>query len=230
MRRESAGTGRISTSDLDEVKKEQSLSYEDGFMKNKKYKVLVFMLIAVLMLLPACNSQQAEPNDDKLPSDKVSPDWDSEKMGLKSPFENKEEFEGGGDEFGSPNENGKVLIENSMGYLSLPSLESMTERIPPHLIVKGKVLGFDFGDGSFSDAVEDTYYYTIYHVEPTEVFRGTPKTDENGLINVKGVGGQIENCMYIDTRFPELTVGEEYVFFLNDPILYGEGVNTNNVG
>ena len=188
----------------------------------KKGKILIILVIAVLMLLPACDTKPASDS-------KVSPDWTSEKLGIKSPFENREEFEGG-EEFGSPNENGKVLIETGYGYLSLPSLESMTERTPPHLIVRGKVLGFDFGDSSLSDAVEDTYYYTMYHVEPTEVFRGTPKTDENGLIDVKGAGGQIGNCMHIDTNFPELTVGEEYVFFLNDPILYGEGVNTNDVG
>ena len=57
----------------------------------KKGKILIILLIAALMLLPACDSGKQEINvvhngGSSFPIDKVSPEWDSVKLGLLNPF------------------------------------------------------------------------------------------------------------------------------------------------
>ena len=183
----------------------------------KKGKILIILVIAALMLLAACNSKPASGS-------KVSPDWDSEKLGINSPFDNREEFESADGSYGVSNENGKMLI-SSPEIFYYGTLEEILERNTPHLIVKGTVLGFDFGD----DGDEYTIY-TMYHVEPTEILRGEAKTDESGLINIMAAGGQNDNTMYVAEMIPPLSVGSEYIFLLNDPISWGDGVDTNNAG
>ena len=205
----------------------------------KKGRILIVLVIAVLMLLPACGDQQGEPADDNLPSDKVSSDWDSEKMGLKTPFDNREEFENG--------EDGKT-IEVIWERFNHPEIDVYLEEYAPQLIIRGTVLGFDMGEyetfietfgpsypGLYPSEPDDSSsddpitLYTMYHVEPTEILRGEPKTTENGLIDVFMFGGQEGTHMFY-REGPVLTVGDEYVFMLFDPIIKGDCYNTNNAG
>ena len=181
-------------------------------MKKGKVKILAFLLLSLLLVFSACNLDTAE-------NDKVSPDWDSERLGLKTPFDNREEFENGTD--------GKTIEAYSNGYMAYGDLQHILELNTPNLIVKGKVLGFDFRDSSDG---ENLYIHTMYHVEPVEVFRGEPKTDGSGLIDVMVFGGQTEDHMQLDERIASLSVGSEYIFFLNDPVSWGDGVETNNAG
>ena len=185
----------------------------------KKGRILIILVIAVLMLLPACDSGKQEINvvhngGSDFPIDKVSPEWDSVKLGLIRPFENRAEFESG--------ENGKTY-EFTSGYgLGGTSRVSDIERA--HLVMTGIVLGFDFQGEDFVDLA------TMYHVLPTEIFRGTPKTTEDGLVDVQMGGGQTDTYMLDSNGIRELTVGQEYLLVLTDPISNGEGVGTNDVG
>ena len=181
----------------------------------KKGRILIILVIAVLMLLPACDSGKQEINvvhngGSDFPIDKVSPEWDSVKLGFLTPFDNIEEFKNG--------EDGKTIE-----YITDAHPQELDYIMEAHLVMTGIVLGFDLQEELINSGIR-------YHIEPTEVFRGNPKTDENGLVDVLTSGGQNETHMLYITLSPPLTVGNEYLFFLNDPISNGKGVNTNNVG
>ena len=184
------------------------INRKDGTMK--KGRILIILVMAALMLLPACDTKPASDS-------KVSPDWDSEKLGFKTPFDNKEEFEKG--------EDGKT-IDFTWERFNHPDIDNWLEGATPHLIVRGTVLGFDFGEYG-----EDgkTALYTMYHIDPSEILRGTLKPTEDGLLNVFVFGGQNDNHMFY-RNCAILTVGEEYVFLLYDPILDGQSPDSNNAG
>ena len=144
----------------------------------KKGKILIILLIAALMLLPACDSGKQEINvvhdgGSDFPIDKVSPEWDSVKLGLIRPFENRAEFESG--------ENGKTY-EFLSGY-GLGGISRVSDLEGAHLVMTGIVLGFDFNGDGYD-------LTTMYHVLPTEIFRGTPKTTEDGLVDAEMGSGQ----------------------------------------
>ena len=186
----------------------------------KKGKILIVLVIAALMLLPACDSGKQEINvvhdgGSDFPLDKVSPEWDNVKMGMLTPYDNIEEFKN--------REDGKTY-DTLLGGNSMP-LAKMERLQNAHLVVTGIVLGFTF------NPEDGIYPTTIYHILPSEVFRGAAKTDEDGLVHIRSGGGQTKTHMFdCDATYPGLTVGKEYLFFLFDPILYGEGEGTNNVG
>ena len=139
-------------------------------------------------------------NDKGNSSSKVSPDWYSEKMSLAAPvnFEDNEDY---------------IMQSNkttsfSGGYVIAYSLPEILEQST--VIVRGKVLGFDYL--TIKDKDDSVVIWTDYYVEVEDVLRGEPN-DDDGLITISSMGGENDDEIWLN-KDSILRVGQEYLFFL----------------
>lgn len=135
--------------------------------------------------------------------------WYSEKACISSPCA---DFTGDTDK----------QVSASQAYLIPLSLESLTEQ--SSLVVRGKVLGFDYLTVEPSDG-GGAWIYTDYYLQVIETLRGEPSADEKGLITVRTDGGENDDSIQLN-RDISMTTGSEYLLFLVRPM--GGAYTTKN--
>lgn len=198
-----------------------------------KKKLTVFLaLIMIISAFAGCQSQdgQSAPPTEDIPyrtptvdcaenytSDKISPDWDSEKLGRICPNVYTDEYieKSGKEHIYSEGFNNTGYIDYSLAQ----SLELST------FAAWGTILGFDFIQ--ITNRYDEYYtYYTDYYFEVEESFRGQPMDDGNGVIRIRVSGGEGAD-MISENKGLNFIKGHRYLFFLENPFM-GNGVYTED--
>lgn len=198
-----------------------------------KRKLTIFLaLLMIISAFAGCRRQdgQSAPTTENISyraptvdcaenytSDKISPDWDSEKLGRICPNVYTDEYieKSGKEHIYSEGFNHAGYIDHSLAE----SLELST------FAAWGTILGFDFIQ--ITNRYDEYYtYYTDYYFEVEESFRGEPMDDGNGVIRIRVSGGEGSD-MISENKCFNFIKGHRYLFFLENPFM-GNGVYTED--
>lgn len=168
-------------------------------------KLIIFIPITVFMLLAVSVgllSGFASSREDHI--------WYSEKYSVQRPV--------GMDDTEYITSSGKTLACIS-SYWNTLTKDDMLEQSA--LVVRGRVIGFDYL--TIKPVTGGTpMVFTDYYVELLDTLRGVPY-DEKQII-IRAQGGENEKMIMVNEDL-SLTVGEDYLFFLDKPVS-GGGYNT----
>jgi len=167
---------------------------------------LTSMLIVCLLIsafLPSCGNKAEEDPHDIVPYE-IRKDWDSTITGLtKPPNHDDTEYL----------TESKKAVSSITAYHVPVSVEDMIEK--SDLIVRGKVIGFDFVN--VRHITEEHFLIrTDYYIELIDIPKGSASTDENGFIRVRIPGGESDSEIEINESL-QLEISNEYVFALIKP-------------
>ena len=202
-----------------------------------RISALLISLVLTLPLISGCSETKSTDSRGRMNSaaisDKVSPEWYSEKNSAVRPF-------GRGADYNRLNakyqETGQRDKELTTVYEHIPgTLESFVEGKTPDrytsLVVRGRIVGFDYHvirEYTNGEADNTEYIVTDYYVDLIETLRGVAETDGNGLIKVRVFGGETDAAVTVNLDY-NFAVGNEYLFVLRLPYAPG-GAATEEKG